>query len=386
MAQPDDVIIVGGGITGCAAAYELARTGTRVRLLEQYELAALGSGRTLAGVRQSGRHPAELPLAIAAVERWEHLSDELDADVEYRQGGNLRLAEDDDDVPRIQQMVDEQQDLGLDIQYLDGAAAVREVAPSLSERIRGAAFTPTDGHANPVATVRAFADAAIRAGARIQTRTTVTGLLIEDSKATGVMTSRGPLHADHVVVACGIESPRVLRTAGAELEISLALVPVVQTVPLRAVLDQVLGTAKAHFAARQEVDGRVRFSSGGHPVNLSPDDVTEDLMQPSCARAGETIMRAISILPVLEDVPVHQIWGGLVDLTRDGIPVFDSLSEISGVTVAAGFSGHGFCLGPISGEIIRDLVLERDSRFNLDPFRMDRFVAIDRSDSPELFG
>src|SRR4051794_13056781 len=87
-----EVVIIGGGISGTAAAYELARAGARVTLLERGLLASMASGRTLAGVRQSGRHPAELPLATAAVERWAVLGEELGADVEYRRQGNLRLA------------------------------------------------------------------------------------------------------------------------------------------------------------------------------------------------------------------------------------------------------------------------------------------------------
>src|SRR4051812_33682710 len=85
------VIIIGGGICGTATAWELARNGISVTLLEKGDLASMASGWTLAGVRQSGRHPAELPLAESAVRRWEGLAEELGSDVEYRQQGNLRL-------------------------------------------------------------------------------------------------------------------------------------------------------------------------------------------------------------------------------------------------------------------------------------------------------
>src|SRR5512138_2728223 len=87
-----DIVIIGGGITGTAAADALAREGCRVTLLEKSELAAMASGRTLGGVRQSGRHPAELPLAQDAVEIWKTLPEQIGADVGYRRGGNLRLA------------------------------------------------------------------------------------------------------------------------------------------------------------------------------------------------------------------------------------------------------------------------------------------------------
>lgn len=99
------VVIIGGGISGCATAYELARNGVAVTLLERGDLHSMASGWTLAGVRQSGRHPAELPLAVAAVARWADLDEELEADTEYRRHGNLRMALTEADVPKIKEVV-----------------------------------------------------------------------------------------------------------------------------------------------------------------------------------------------------------------------------------------------------------------------------------------
>src|SRR5215218_6738687 len=155
-----EVVVIGGGISGTATAYELARARAKVTLLEQGSLASMASGWTLGGVRQSGRHPAELPLASAAVARWEQLGEELGADVEYRREGNLRLARSPEEVPVIQTIVAEQRDLGLDLTFLPDNATVREVAPAIAESVLAASYCPTDGHANPIAAVRAFAMAA----------------------------------------------------------------------------------------------------------------------------------------------------------------------------------------------------------------------------------
>jgi sarcosine oxidase subunit beta len=107
-----DVVIVGGGISGVAAAYELALMQVDVTLVERFDLAAMASGWTLAGVRQSGRHPAELPLAKEAVSAWKNLDQELDATVEYVQKGNLRLAYNEQEASRLTVMVEEQTALG----------------------------------------------------------------------------------------------------------------------------------------------------------------------------------------------------------------------------------------------------------------------------------
>jgi sarcosine oxidase, subunit beta len=130
----------------------------------------------------------------------------------------------------------------------------------------------------------------------------------------------------------------------------------------------------------------MRFSSGGRPLDLTPEDVTWESMQPACARAGETLTRAVSILPALSDIPINTIWGGLIDLTPDGIPVIDRIPEVDGLTIAAGYSGHGFCLGPVSGEIIRTLVTGAPGTYPLDPFRWGRFAGEGCDSRAELLG
>ena len=131
----DRVVVIGGGISGVAAAYELARNGVRVTLLERGELASMASGWTLAGVRQSGRHPAELPLAAAAVARWSTLDEELEADTEYRQNGNLRLALSESDVPTIRGVVETSAAAGIPIEYLESVDEIRAIAPALSTMV-----------------------------------------------------------------------------------------------------------------------------------------------------------------------------------------------------------------------------------------------------------
>jgi sarcosine oxidase, subunit beta len=219
-----------------------------VTLLEQGSLANMASGWTLAGVRQSGRDPAELPLATAAVARWEHLGEELGADVEYRRGGNLRLARSPEEVPVIQTIVAEQRGLGLDLTYLPDNAAVREVAPAIAESVLAASNCPTDGHANPIATVQAFAMAAARHGTTLRTETAVTAIDVSGGRVRGVRTPSGDIAADIVVVAAGVYTARLCAPLGLDLPIEVSRVAVVQTVPLPPLIRQVLGTAGADFA------------------------------------------------------------------------------------------------------------------------------------------
>ena len=257
------IVIIGGGITGAAAAEALAREGQAVTLIEKSALAAMASGRTLGGVRQSGRHPSELPLARAAVELWAGLRESLGVDVDYRRGGNLRLARTPEEVDIIRGIVESQRAQGLDLDFLPDNAAVRAVAPALSENVLAASYCGTDGHADPVKATHAFADSARRHGATILEGVGALAIEVAGDRVTGVTTTMGLIPAERVIVAAGIDTPALLRPLGLDLPLSTESVVVVQSEPLRPSLDQVLGVANADCAARQEVGGRLRFTNGG---------------------------------------------------------------------------------------------------------------------------
>jgi sarcosine oxidase subunit beta len=383
-----EVVVIGGGISGTAAAYEMARAGAKVTLLEQGSLASMASGRTLAGVRQSGRHPAELPLATAAVARWEQLGEELGAEVEYRREGNLRLARWPEEVPVIQTIVAEQRGLGLDLTFLPDNAAVREIAPAIAESVLAASYCPTDGHANPIATVRAFASAAARHGARMRTETMVTAIDASGGRIRGVRTASGDVAADVVVIAAGVYTARLCAPLGLDLPIQVSRVAVVQTVPLPPLIRQVLGTAGADFAGRQEVSGRFWLTGGGRPWPHQLEALAHgnDSVLPPATDVIAALSRGIEVLPALGDSGVAMVWGGLLDMTPDALPILERAPDLEGLVIAAGFSGHGFCLGPVTGQIVRDLVLGGTTAFPIQPFRRERFATMSGRAAATLHG
>lgn len=379
------VVIIGGGISGTAAAHELARRGVAVTLLERGELASMASGWTLAGVRQSGRHPSELPLAEAAVKRWKTLDEELAADTEYRQLGNLRLALEAEDVATISNVVDVGNAAGIEMTFLDNVADIRAIAPAVTEDVHAASFCATDGHANPTKSVLAFADAARRAGARILTGIEVKSISTLGSRVTGVEAIGGFYPADAVIVAAGVYTPRLLAPLGLHFPMQLTHVPAVQTVPAPPMLDQVIGIASGRFAGRQQVDGRFRLTVGNTPWPDSTHDAFN--VQPTVNQVADTIRSSIRVLPGIADLRVAQVWGGLIDRTPDVLPVIERSTEIDGLMIAAGFSGHGFCLGPITGSILADLTMTGATSLPIESFALSRFASLAHADeSLQLHG
>lgn len=384
MSRSSSVVIIGGGISGTAAAYELARRGVPVTLLERGDLASMGSGWTLAGVRQSGRHPAELPLAEAAVRRWEHLGDELGADVEYRQNGNLRLALTDADVPTIRQVVEDGNAAGIAMTYLPDIDAVHEVAPALTDDLAGASFCATDGHANPHLAVGAFADAARRQGATIETGVEVQAIETDGTRVTAVRTATGQIATETVIVAAGVYTPYLLDPLGIQIPFDTFQVPAVQTVATSPLLDQVLGIPTGGFAGRQEASGRFRLTGFSIPWNATWHDAENVL--PTMTQVQETISWACRLVPAIRKLRMVQVWGGLIDKTPDALPVIERTPEIDGLIVAAGFSGHGFCLGPVTGEILADLAADGRTAHPIAPFARRRLDAMTEPEAVSLHG
>ena len=226
-----------------------------------------------------------------------------------------------------------------------------------SAGVRAASFCATDGQANPVRTVNAFARAAVAAGARIETGVQVQGVRISSGHVRGVITDDGLQEADRVVLATGVHTPRLLAPLGLHLPLHLHHVAVLQSVPVAPRMSQVFGTAAGDGSGRQQVDGRLRVTSGVQPWAKAGETWSEHDVMPAGGTVAAVVARASRVIRDFDQVPLARVWGGLIDKTPDALPVLDAPDAAEGLVVAAGFSGHGFALGPVTGEILRDLCL-----------------------------
>ena len=167
MEREADVVIIGGGIMGAAAAYYLARRGMRPLVLERGDVAGQQSGRNWGFIRQQGRDPVEVPLMVEANRIWRGLEAELGTRVDWVQGGNLALAATEERMGLFEQWLAVARQSGLDTRLLRGRD-LEAVVPGMHGRWAGAMYTASDGHAEPVTATQAIADAAIAHGARIR--------------------------------------------------------------------------------------------------------------------------------------------------------------------------------------------------------------------------
>ena len=373
-----DVIIVGAGIIGCATALALAEAGAKVEVIERYYPASMASGWTLAGVRQSGRDPAEIPLARKAVEIWQTLDEKLDFPTGYRQRGNLRLARTEIEETAIRKLVIHQSAAGLPMELLDNKQA-QEIAPALTDKFSVASWCPSDGHADPIATVEGFKKAAIRLGVKFRTRLAVEKIITKTinngrRQYNCLATSTGEIVSDVAVLASGFQTNALLKGLSLKIPMTTPVVTVLQTVPLSLNLAPVIGVANANLAVRQQLDGRIRVTGGGEQTAAHLDLSGEyPAVFPPLASVSKVIELVSEILPDVAQASIAQVWGGLLDLTPDALPVIDCVPDIDGLFVAAGFSGHGFGIGPAVGQALAAKIIDESYGISLDAFSFNRF-------------
>ena len=220
MKKTADVIIIGGGINGCATAYYLAKRGIKdVLVLEADDsIGHGGSSRNGGGVRQSGRDVRELPYAMYAVNNmWPTLSEELGVDVEYYQRGNLRLGKTEAHLKKLETLASNARSVGLDMHVIDGKE-VKEICPHLSDEVIGASWCPTDGHANPMKTTLAFYTRSLELGARYITGAKVKAIEKVKGKARKVILTTGEVfEGETIILAAGYESRFIARTVGIDV-------------------------------------------------------------------------------------------------------------------------------------------------------------------------
>jgi sarcosine oxidase subunit beta len=216
----------------------------------------------------------------------------------------------------------------------------------------------------------------------------VTGIVASGGRVTSVRTSDGEIAAGTVVVAAGIHSASLVAPFGIDLPLQIGVVAAIQTIPLPPLISQVIGVAGADLAGRQQVDGRLRFTGGGRPWTYDLDNLASgyDLVQPPTSEVAGVVGRVSAVLPAFADAPLARVWGGLLDTTPDALPVLERARAVEGLVLAAGFSGHGFCLGPVTGQIIRELVIDGRSTLPIEPFTSERFATIRGREAVTLHG
>ncbi|HHW45197.1 MAG TPA: FAD-binding oxidoreductase [Desulfotomaculum sp.] len=375
-----EAIIIGGGVTGCSIAYHLAARGMRdVAVLERAYLTSGATGRCGAGFRHQWGTRTNCLLAKHAIAKLENLAEELayPGGVEIKQEGYLILAYTPKMVDQFKKNLALQKSLGIDARWVIPQEA-REIVPFLNtEGLLGATFCGKDGHANPFKVTDAYARAARRLGVKIHTYTEVRDIKIEGSLKT-VVTGRETFQAPIVVNAAGGHAADIGRMVGVDLPIVPERHQILVTEPVEPLLGPMIMCFYHNIYCQQSPHGSFIMGLG------DPNEPKEYNLRSSWQFLTRMAQKAVYLLPVLKDLRVVRQWAGVYDMSPDRQPVLGEVPEVPGFYVAAGFSGHGFMIAPMTGQLMAEMILGEPTTLPVDMFSLSRFNTGDLFIEPSV--
>jgi len=369
MKSKADVVIIGGGVNGCSLAYGLARKGLDVVVVEKKYLASGATGACGAGIRQQWSTKENAELSIESVKIFERLSKELGEDIEFRQGGYLIVVHDEKEMEQAEKNVAMQRSLGLKVDILkpDEINDVVSILDVKGMRAIGATFCQTDGHANPFKTTFAYANAARRYGAEINTYTNVVGLKTKNKEINAVLTDKGVIKTSIVVNAAGIDSKSIAKMVNLDLPLVPFRKEIMATERLKPLFEAMVISFKDGIYFSQQREGQI---VGGIPI---PEECSGYKTMPTMSFMQHMARTLTRYAPVLKHVNMLRHWTGFYDVTPDARPILGEVKEVRGFIQCNGFSGHGFMLSPMVSKLLVDLIVDNKEPDVLISLNLDRF-------------
>jgi glycine/D-amino acid oxidase-like deaminating enzyme len=425
-----DAVVIGAGIIGTCTAYELAKKGRSVALVEKGMVAGEQSSRNWGWVRQQNRDLHELTLAILSTRRWDELGREVGRDLGFRQTGNLICTDDPAVLARWESWRNAAAGQGYSSDLLTPAQA-KERTPGTVTKWIGGVWSATGSRAEPSLATPAIAEGAKALGVSLQQSCAVRGLEISNGAVQGVWTERGLIRAPIVVAAGGAWTSRLCRRHGIDLPVANIGATALRTKPVADVLTAG-NFAAPGFAMRRRVDGGYTVAVPGYgTLNIAPqslryatrfyqmyraklakkieyrlnssfwngpeaagkwhnDEVSPferiRILDPAPERqmVDLAMLNLAKEFPALRGVEVAASWGAFIDTSPDLVPVISTVEQVSGLVIAAGFSGHGFGTGPGSGLFASQLATGDTPCVDPSPYRLSRFSDGSAIRRPEM--
>lgn len=370
-----DVVIVGGGVMGASTAYHLARRGcTNVVLLEQAPfLGTEATGKCAGGIRYQFSTEINVQLSLLSLPMLQRFEEELGQNIDLRWPGYLFLLDNQADLAAFRGNVAMQNRLGVPSQLLTGVEVAELVPFLVLDDVLGGAWHAGDGLADPNGVVQGYAAGARRLGARTFTETAVTGIRVEAARVTAVETSAGTIATPAVVNAAGPWAGQVAALAGVDLPVVPLRRQIAVTTPLRglpASLPFVIDFSRSLYFHKE--------GAGVLTGQSNPDETPGFDQSVDRSWTAKHLELAAWRFPLLAEAGLLREWAGLYEVTPDAHPVIDGLADPAGFYVVAGFSGHGFMHGPVSGLLIAELILDGKAHsLDIHQLRHDRFASGD---------
>jgi sarcosine oxidase subunit beta len=368
-----DVVIVGAGAHGLAAAYYLGKQhGIRkVGLLEKNWLGYGASGRNTAIIRSNYRTPEGIAFYDASLKLYERLSEDFSWNVMFSQCGHLTLAHNDSSVTGLRVRAENNQLLGVDSRMIS-RAEIRELAPAMNVDqnsrfpVLAALYHPPGGIIRHDAVVWGFARACDRMGIEIHPYTEVTGFDMEHGRIVAVQTSKGNIAAGSVLNATAGWASTVSKMAGVVLPIVTHPLQACVTEPLKPFLTPVIVSASLHVYLSQTDKGEL-------VIGAEIDPYQSYCMRGTLPTLEQMADYSLELFPQLHGVRVLRQWAGICDMTPDFAPIMGAAQELSNFYMDVGWGTYGFKASPIAGKCMAELIATQKTPPLIEPFSPTRF-------------
>ena len=413
-----DAVVIGGGIVGAFAAYHLARRGLQVALVEKGSVGAEQSSRNWGWCRQQNRDARELPMATKSLDLWERFTAETGEQTGFRRCGLFYLSNSDEELAGWKRWCDFARTVGVTTHMLDGARAT-ERGSFTGRAWKGGILSPTDGIADPGLAAPAAAAAILNLGGTVHQGCAARGLELEGGRVAGVVTEKGTIRTKVAVLAGGAWASSFCNQLGVRFpqatvrQSVLTVAGGTEGVPDALHTDEVSITRRGEWGHMLAISGRGRVDPTAQFLRFSPkfmpmflrrwrkvwpggleglrsgheslarwrlDQPTPmermRILDPKVDEGAVRLTRerAVDLVPALAGRPVNATWAGYIDTTPDGVPGIGEIASVPGFVLAAGFSGHGFGIGPGAGHLIADIVNGDPPIVDPRPYHPDRFA------------
>jgi sarcosine oxidase subunit beta len=367
-----DVVIVGGGFMGVAAAFFLRRRGRSVVLLERGLVGQQASGTNFGNVRRQGRFLPQLPLANRSREIWGKLPELIGHSGEFLKSGHVRVCyrQEQDDAFEIYAREAAQYGLKLDLYR---GAQMRAMFPFLGDEVLSASHSVQDGHANPRLAAPAFGRAAARAGARIEENTEIASVEKDGDLFRATSTDGRTFCAPNLLITAGAWGSQLSTQFGEPVPIAIHGPQMAVTEPMPYAIGPVVGVSSPFIEEvlyfRQVERGNIVIGGCARgPAYL--DERRAKVLPESTLLQFRQMAR---LAPALTRLNIIRVWSGVEGYMPDDRPIMGRSGKVDGLYYAFGFCGHGFQLGPGVGDVMAELIDTGATSTPIDPFAIQRF-------------
>ena len=421
LPEAADVVVIGAGIIGVSAAYHLAKAGHSVALLEKGVVAGEQSSRNWGWCRTFNRDEREIPLMRHSQALWDSLPAEIGADMGFRRNGLVYVTKDPKQLAAWRAWLDMAQPYQMGARMIDAAEA-KSLTPGNEQDWIGGVVSPRDGRAEPAMAAPALARAARALRVTLHQNCAARGLDTQGGRIAGVFTEKGRIRTQAVVLSGGAWASMFLRRHGIRMPQSSVHSTIFATTPGRQVSPGPLNTPDfiltplldGGYLVAAKARGRLELTPAGiryardflpalrknwKMVELrfgrsffeGPDalhgawsfdrpTVFERMRvleaRPKAGIVEPALREIVAAYPELAGIQAARLWAGWIDSTPDEVPVISTVAALPGLVVAAGFSGHGFGIGPGAGRLAADLASGAPPIVDPAPFRLDRFGRV----------